>query len=95
MLEYLLQIRPYISRMLCFKIVEEKITGTKKDQQALNEMFKMLRFGDRVVFYKLDRISRCTKHLIELVELFEEKGVEFVSILDNFDTSTALGRFFF
>ncbi|WP_412729372.1 recombinase family protein [Cytobacillus praedii] len=34
------------------------MTGTKKDQQALNEMLKMLRFGDRVVFYKLDRISR-------------------------------------
>jgi DNA invertase Pin-like site-specific DNA recombinase len=58
-------------------------------------MIKMLRAGDRVVVYKLDRISRSTKHLIELVEHFEEKEVEFVSIQDNIDTSTALGRFFF
>jgi DNA invertase Pin-like site-specific DNA recombinase len=79
----------------CFEIFEEKITGTKKDRPALNEMLKMLRPGDRVVVYKLDRISRSTKHLIELIELFEGKGVEFVSIRDNIDTSTALGRFFF
>ncbi|MBK5447044.1 recombinase family protein [Peribacillus sp. TH24] len=79
----------------CFEIFEEKITGTKRDRPALNEMIKMLREGDRVVVYKLDRISRSTKHLIELTELFEEKGVEFVSIKDNIDTSTATGRFFF
>lgn len=79
----------------CFEIFEEKITGTKKDRPALNEMLKMLRAGDRVVVYKLDRISRSTKHLIELAELFEEKGVEFVSISDSIDTSTPTGRFFF
>lgn len=79
----------------CFEIFEEKVSGTKKDRPALNEMLKMLRAGDRVVVYKLDRISRSTKHLIELAELFEEKQVEFVSIQDNIDTSTAMGRFFF
>lgn len=79
----------------CIEIFEEKITGTKKDRPGLNEMLKMLRKGDRVIVYKLDRISRSTKHLIELAELFEEQGVEFVSIRDSIDTSTATGRFFF
>lgn len=79
----------------CFEIFEEKISTRKKDRPALEEMLKMLREGDRVVVYKLDRISRSTKHLIELAELFEEKGVEFVSICDNIDTSTPTGRFFF
>lgn len=79
----------------CFEIFEEKMTGTKRERPALNEMIKMLRSGDQVVVYKLDRISRSTKHLIELTELFEEKGVEFISIKDNIDTSTATGRFFF
>lgn len=79
----------------CFEIFEEKVTGSKKDRPALNEMLKMLREGDRVVVYKLDRISRSTKHLIELADLFESKGVEFVSIHDNIDTTTAMGRFFF
>lgn len=77
------------------EIFEEKITGSKKDRPALNELLKVLRKGDRVVVYKLDRISRSTKHLIELAELFEEKGVEFISIKDNIDTSTATGIFFF
>ena len=52
------------------------MTGTKKERPALNEMLKMLRPGDRVVVYKFNRISRSTKHLIELTELFEEKGVK-------------------
>lgn len=79
----------------CFEIFEEKMTGSKKDRPALNEMLKMLRKGDQVVVYKLNRISRSTKHLIELSEFFEEKGVEFISIKDNIDTTTPMGRFFF
>jgi len=79
----------------CFEIFEEKETGSKKDRPALNEMLKMLRPGDRVVVYKLDRISRSTKHLIELSDYFAEKEVEFVSIKDNIDTSTSMGKFFF
>jgi len=79
----------------CRKIFEEKMSGKKKERPALDEMLNMLREGDRVVVYKLDRISRSTKHLIELAEHFEERGVEFVSIHDNIDTSTPTGRFFF
>lgn len=79
----------------CFEIFEEKGSGSKKDRPALEEMLKMLREGDRLVVYKLDRISRSTKHLIELVEHFDKNGIEFISIKDNIDTSTAVGRFFF
>lgn len=84
-----------LSEAGCFEIFEEKISGTKKERPELNAMLKTLRPGDRVVVYKLDRISRSTKHLIELSELFEEKEVEFVSLQDNIDTSTPMGRFFF
>lgn len=77
------------------EVFEEKITGTKKERPQLDRMLDKLRKGDKVVVYKLDRISRSTKHLIELTELFESKGVEFVSIQDKIDTSTAMGRFFF
>ncbi len=77
------------------KIFEEKQSGKSKDRPNLQEMLLQLRKGDKVVIYKLDRISRSTKHLIELVELFDEKEVDFVSVHDNIDTSTAMGRFFF
>jgi len=79
----------------CERIYREKITGTKKDRPQLAELMTILRPGDKVVIYKLDRISRSTKHLIELSEFFEKKGVEFVSIQDSIDTSTPMGRFFF
>jgi DNA invertase Pin-like site-specific DNA recombinase len=79
----------------CDKIFTEKGTGTRKERPQLQEMMKILRQGDTVVVWKLDRISRSTKHLIELVEHFEKQGVHFVSIQDNIDTTTATGRFFF
>lgn len=76
-------------------IYKEKITGTRKERPELEQLLKAISKGDSVVVYKLDRISRSTKHLIELVETFEEKDVNFISIQDNIDTSTAMGRFFF
>jgi DNA invertase Pin-like site-specific DNA recombinase len=79
----------------CERIFEEKLSGTKKDRPQLSEMLKILRPGDKVVIYKLDRISRSTKHLIELSEYLEKNGVEFVSLKDSIDTSTPMGRFFF
>jgi DNA invertase Pin-like site-specific DNA recombinase len=77
------------------QIFEEKESGKKKNRPQLDELLKILRKDDTVVVYKLDRISRSTKHLIELMEQFEEKGIHFVSIQDKIDTTTAMGRFFF
>ena len=65
------------------KLFQEKVTGAKKDRPQLEEMINLLREGDS------------TKHLIELSELFEELSVNFISIQDNVDTSTSMGRFFF
>ncbi|MFI4716119.1 recombinase family protein, partial [Listeria monocytogenes] len=50
------------------KLFQEKVTGSKRDRPQLEDMIKGLREGDSVVIYKLDRISRSTKHLIELSE---------------------------
>ena len=79
----------------CEMIFTEKITTRKEDRPQLDEMLNKLRQGDKVVIYKLDRISRSTKHLIELSETFEKMGVDFISIQDKIDTSTSMGRFFF
>lgn len=79
----------------CDRIYQEKMTGTKKERPELEEMMKLLRKGDKVVIYKLDRIGRSTKHMIELSEIFGKMSVELLSIVDQLDTSTAMGRFFF
>jgi len=79
----------------CEKIFQEKITGKSKSRPDLDKMLAMLREGDQVVVVKLDRIGRNTKHLIELSDTFESMGVDFVSLGDSIDTSTATGKMMF
>lgn len=79
----------------CHRIFQEKISGKSKERPELKKMLEMLREGDKVVIYKLDRLGRSTKDLIELSEHFEKNNIELVSIVDQIDTSTSMGRFFF
>jgi DNA invertase Pin-like site-specific DNA recombinase len=79
----------------CAKIYKEKISGKTKDRPELNNLLSQLRAGDSVVVWKLDRLGRSIKDLIHLVELFKSTDVNFVSITDSIDTSTAMGRFTF
>lgn len=79
----------------CEMIFKEKISGKSKDRPQLSKMIDQLRQGDKVVVWKLDRLGRSLKDLIELVAAFREIGVEFVSLKDGIDTGTATGRFTF
>lgn len=79
----------------CEKIYQEKVTGKTKSRPELDKMLDHLRKDDTVVVIKLDRIGRNTKHLIELSETFEEMGVDFISLGDSIDTSTATGKMMF
>ncbi|WP_087972757.1 recombinase family protein [Oceanobacillus rekensis] len=80
----------------CEKIYFEKITGTKKDRPQLNKMLEVLRKDDTVIIKDLTRLSRSTKDLIELVELFEEKGVNLKSLNESWlDTTTSEGKLMF
>jgi DNA invertase Pin-like site-specific DNA recombinase len=76
-------------------IFREKITGTKKDRPQLDEMLKYLRAGDTVVVWKLDRIGRSMKHLIEIIDDFNQKGINFISLHENIDTTSATGKLVF
>lgn len=79
----------------CERIFSEHMTGTRFDRPEFQRMDDMLREGDVVVVWKLDRLGRSTKQLIELIEEWERRGVDFVSLRDTIDTTTATGRFFF
>ncbi|OJH18715.1 resolvase [Bacillus obstructivus] len=76
-------------------IFEEKITGTKADRPKLAELLNYARKGDQIVVYKLDRLSRSTKHLIELSEELEKRGIELISIQDKIDTTNGIGKAMF
>lgn len=76
-------------------IFNEKMTGTKRDRPELSKMLDRMTTGDTVVVESLSRLGRSTKDLIELVELFEQKGVHLVSLKESIDTSTSTGRLLF
>lgn len=70
-------------------------SGAKENRPEWDKCLDQLRKGDTLVIWKLDRASRSTKHLIELAEKLEAKGVELRSLREQIDTSTAMGKFFF
>lgn len=79
----------------CTQIYTEYDSGRKSNRKVLNEALDSLKPGDTFVTYKLDRLSRGTKHLLILMDEFDSKGINFVSIQNNIDTSTSIGKFFF
>ncbi len=78
----------------CEQIFSEKVSAVK-ERPELEKMISILREGDVVIVWKLDRLGRSLRHLIELVSMFREKGVEFISLNDNIDTTTIHGRLIF
>ncbi len=79
----------------CSEIFEEKISGVSKQRPALEKLLDKLRAGDTVVVWKLDRLGRSLKDLIDLVSLLESKKIGFVSLNDSLDTTTPQGRLVF
>ena len=77
------------------RIFEEKMSGKITDREQLNEALKILRRGDTFVVWKLDRLGRTAKQLIDLMDDFNKNGVDFISVQDKIDTTTPLGRFVF
>jgi len=77
------------------RIFTEKASGGKDDRPELAKALDMLREGDTFIVYKLDRLARSTLKLIATLDSLKKKGVEFVSLSDNIDTSTAAGKAMF
>jgi DNA invertase Pin-like site-specific DNA recombinase len=76
-------------------IYKEHVSGMKKDRPELKRMIDFAREGDEIVVFKLDRISRSLKHLEELVEEFNRRGIDFISLHEKIDTTSATGKLFF
>ena len=79
----------------CEEIIEDTKSGSQRDRPGLNRALDKLRSGDTLVVWKLDRLGRSVKDLVELVGDLEKKGIHFRSVTDTIDTSTSAGRFFF
>ncbi|WP_084374973.1 recombinase family protein [Neobacillus soli] len=64
----------------------------KKDRPQLNELLKYTRPGDEIVVFKHDRIRRSLMYLEELVEDFNVREIEFISLHEKIDTTTAMEK---
>lgn len=76
------------------EIYVEKISSTR-DRPQLNLLLNKLRKGDTLVIYELKRLGRKTKQLLALAEEFQEKEINLVSLTEQIDTTTPMGRFIF
>ena len=84
-----------LSKAGCEQIFQEKASGVKSERPELLAMQQILRKGDVIYIYKLDRLGRSLKHLLELASNFEKQGVGLISLNDHIDTTTAQGRLIF
>jgi DNA invertase Pin-like site-specific DNA recombinase len=79
----------------CEKIVEERLSGSVAARPGLDKLFDILRPGDTLVVWRLDRLGRGLKHLIEIVNDIETRGIGFKSLTESIDTTTTGGKLVF
>jgi DNA invertase Pin-like site-specific DNA recombinase len=79
----------------CTKIFEEKLSGAQRDRPELKAALDYVRPGDGLVVWKLDRLARSLKQLIETVEMLSEHEIGFCSLTENIDTTSSGGRLIF
>lgn len=79
----------------CDEIYEDQMNGTWSERPGLIRLLEMLRVGDTLVVWRLDRLGRNIKGLMDLVGELSNRGIQFKSITDSIDTTTPSGRLFF
>jgi len=84
-----------LEKLGCDRVYKETVSGAKSKRPVLEELLQNLRPGDVLVIWKLDRLGRSLKHLVELVGELMNKGVGLQSINDPIDTTTPHGRLTF
>lgn len=79
----------------CERIYEEVVSGARAERPILSEVLKQLRANDVLVIWKLDRLGRSLKNLVELVQEMIEHNVGLCSLNDPIDTGSPQGRLIF
>ena len=77
------------------KVFQEKASGAQRNRPQLKAALDYMRKGDTLVVWKIDRLARSLKQLIDTVEMLKERGIHFKCLTQDIDTGTANGRFFF
>jgi DNA invertase Pin-like site-specific DNA recombinase len=87
--------RDALEKAGCEKIFTDTVSGTKAERKGLTEALSHLRAGDTLVVWRLDRLGRSLRHLIDTVTELHDRGVGFKSLQENIDTTTSGGKLVF
>ena len=84
-----------LRRENCREIFQDHASGIKSDRDGLARALEFMREGDTLVVWKLDRLGRSLKHLIDIINLLNEKGMYFKSLQESIDTGSSGGKLIF
>ena len=84
-----------LTQLGCNRIMEDRLSGAGAERPGLKSALDYARPGDVLVVWRLDRLSRSLKDLIEMVALLESKGVGLKSLQESIDTSSSSGKLVF
>ena len=84
-----------LQKVGCENLFTDQISGSAKSRPQLDQALNFLRSGDTLVVWRLDRLGRSLRHLIELVTELQERGVGFRSLTESMDTTTSGGKLIF
>src|SRR5215468_450147 len=84
-----------LEKIGCSKIFTDTASGAKAERQGLQEALDYVREGDTLVVWRLDRLGRSLKHLIETITKLNNRNIGFKSITENIDTTTSGGKLVF
>lgn len=79
----------------CERVFTDKMTGKRFDRPEFLRMLDVARPGDVIVVWRLDRLGRSLKQLIETITALKEQGIELRSLKENIDTTTPTGKLMF
>jgi DNA invertase Pin-like site-specific DNA recombinase len=79
----------------CGKVFKDKASGSAGERPGLKRAMDVLREGDTLVVWKLDRLGRSLSHLVELISELRNNGVGFRSLQENVDTTSGVGKLVF
>src|SRR5205807_564706 len=84
-----------LEKIGCTKIFTDTASGATVERKGLEEAVAFLREGDTLVVWRLDRLGRSLKHLIETISKLNNRKIGFKSITENIDTTTSGGKLIF
>lgn len=87
--------RDALQKAGCEKIYTDQQSGAHVDRVGLSNVLEVVRSGDTLIVWRLDRLGRSLKHLIHLIEKLEHQGIGLRSLQENIDTTTSGGRLVF